>query len=98
CHFTPLYGDPATDVQSATDASRRYTTVDDVVRRPEHGFVAVMGGDVHNYERYRAHLTGPDGERELPYVVCGGGGVFIGQTFWMPEVAIDESLDAQPDH
>jgi hypothetical protein len=65
-----------------------YATVDDVVRRQQNGFVAAMGGDVHNYQRYIAHLPASESEpqRDLPYVVCGGGGVFIGQTWWLDRI------------
>ena len=43
-------------------------TVDDIVRAPEHNYVAAIGGDIHNYQRYpvrpgrRAHPALP-GER-----------------------------------
>lgn len=99
CHFTGVATDSPLNVQSSEEPGRWYTSVDDVVRRPENGFVAVLGGDVHNYQRYLARITGPCARgRVLPYVVCGGGGVFIGQTSWMDKVKIDESNDAQPDH
>jgi Calcineurin-like phosphoesterase len=32
-------------------------TVDDIVRAPEHRYVAVIGGDVHNYQRYSVLLS-----------------------------------------
>jgi hypothetical protein len=97
CHFTPVPGDSQTEVSSAVP-NLRYTSVDDIVRRPENGFVAVIGGDVHNYQRYVAHITAPNShERVLPYLVCGGGGVFIGQTYWIEPVDIDEAQDAEPD-
>jgi Calcineurin-like phosphoesterase len=42
-------------------------TVDDIVRKPEHRYVAVIGGDVHNYQRYSVLLSdeGPASE-DLP--------------------------------
>ena len=30
----------------------RFKTVDDIVREPAHGYLAAIGGDVHNYQRY----------------------------------------------
>lgn len=35
-------------------------TVDEIVREPDHKYVAVIGGDVHNYQRYSAKLPGRD--------------------------------------
>jgi hypothetical protein len=32
-------------------------TVDDIVRAPEHRYVAAIGGDVHNYQRYSVLLS-----------------------------------------
>jgi calcineurin-like phosphoesterase family protein len=69
-----------------------YRTVDDVVRRQQSGFVAVLGGDVHNYQRYLAHIRSHADTRQLPYVVCGGGGVFVSQTAWLPRIDIDEEV------
>ena len=42
-------------------------TVDDIVRAPEHRYVAAIGGDVHNYQRYSV-LVSDEGPRtpELP--------------------------------
>jgi hypothetical protein len=52
----------------------RELTVDDVVRDPRHDYVAVIGGDIHNYQRYPVRLE--DGRR-IDYVVCGGSGAFM---------------------
>jgi hypothetical protein len=79
-------------------AGRVFGSVDDVVREPDHDFVAVIGGDVHNYQRYHTCIsrTPTAGEptqrtRILDYVVSGGGGVFLGQTQDYPlPIAIDE--------
>jgi hypothetical protein len=72
-----------------------YWSIDDVVRPVENGFVAVIGGDVHNYQRYLAHIGEPGGDDHvLPYVVCGGGGVYIGQTAWLDLVQLDEPAGA----
>lgn len=52
-------------------------TIDEVVRAPEHNYIAAIGGDIHNYQRYPVHL--PDG-RTLLYLVSGGGGAFMHET------------------
>jgi len=74
-----------------------YCSVDDVVRRPENLFVAAGGGDVHNYQRYVADITREGRRHVLPYFVCGGGGVFIGQTYWLADVAIDGATRPEAD-
>jgi hypothetical protein len=61
--------------------SRR--TVDDIVRDPQHGYVAAIGGDIHNYQRYPVTLA--DGRR-LQYIVAGGGGAFMHATHKIPNI------------
>jgi hypothetical protein len=96
CTFTPSPGTPATHVDSKNFPGLSYQSVDDIIRHPMSGFVAAMGGDVHNYERYIAHITDQKGaERVSPYVVCGGGGVVIGQTYWMGEISVHEQVGDQ---
>jgi hypothetical protein len=60
-------------------------TVDDIVREPEHGYVAAIGGDIHNYQRYPVKLS--DGRR-LEYIVAGGGGAFMHATHRIDRVDI----------
>jgi hypothetical protein len=61
-------------------------TVDDIVRDPRHRYVAAMGGDVHNYQRYRVQLAPrPLAHRDPPlseiaYIVAGGSGAFLSAT------------------
>ncbi len=57
-------------------------TVDDVVRDPAHNYVAAIGGDVHNYQRYPVRVEG----RLIQYVVSGGGGAFMHATHTIPRV------------
>ena len=44
-------------------------TVDDIVRKPEHRYVAAIGGDIHNYQRYRIRVKGDPGPTY--YIVSG---------------------------
>ncbi|MGW0945573.1 metallophosphoesterase family protein [Streptomyces sp. NPDC002623] len=60
-------------------------TVDDIVSAPEHRYVAAIGGDIHNYQRYPVRLA--DG-RTLQYVVSGGGGAFMHATHTIPRVSV----------
>ncbi|WP_326671857.1 metallophosphoesterase family protein [Streptomyces canus] len=59
-------------------------TVDDIVRAPEHHYVAAIGGDIHNYQRYPVDVDG----RTLQYVVSGGGGAFMHATHTIPHISI----------
>lgn len=59
-------------------------TVDDIVRDPAHHYVAAIGGDIHNYQRYPVPVDG----RTIQYVVAGGGGAFMHATHTIPRVDI----------
>jgi Calcineurin-like phosphoesterase len=59
-------------------------TVDDVVRDPENNYVAAIGGDIHNYQRYPMPVDG----RTIQYVVSGGGGAFMHATHTIPKVDV----------
>jgi hypothetical protein len=59
-------------------------TVDDIVRAPEHGYVAAIGGDIHNYQRYSVNVSGR--EAPLHYIVSGGGGAYMSATHRIPKV------------
>jgi hypothetical protein len=53
------------------------TTVDDIVTDPDHNYIAAIGGDIHNYQRYPVEL---DDGRTVLYLVSGGGGAFMHET------------------
>ena len=61
-------------------------TVDDVVRDAGANYVAAIGGDIHNYQRYPVTL--PDG-RCVQYIVSGGGGAFMHATHQIPKVDLE---------
>jgi calcineurin-like phosphoesterase family protein len=52
-------------------------TVDEIVLDPDHGYLAAIGGDIHNYQRYPVSVGGG---RRIQYVVSGGGGAFMNGT------------------
>jgi Calcineurin-like phosphoesterase len=58
-------------------------TVDEIVQAPEHNYIAAIGGDVHNYQRYPVVLE--DG-RTIQYIVSGGGGAFMNETHKIPNI------------
>jgi hypothetical protein len=57
--------------------------VDEIVTAPEHNYIAAIGGDIHNYQRYPVEL--PDG-RTMLYLVSGGGGAFMHETHTIPNL------------
>jgi hypothetical protein len=61
-------------------------TVDDIVRDARAKYVAAIGGDIHNYQRYPVTL--PDGRR-VQYVVSGGGGAFMHATHQIPRIDLE---------
>ena len=62
-------------------------TVDDIVRDPEHDYVAAIGGDIHNYQRYSVRVGGRD--EPIHYIVSGGGGAYMHATHKIPKVDLD---------
>jgi len=48
-------------------------TGDEVVRDPTNNYIAALGGDIHNYQRYPV----PVGDGTIQYIVSGGGGAFV---------------------
>ncbi|MCQ0014369.1 metallophosphoesterase family protein [Actinomadura madurae] len=62
-------------------------TVDEIVRDPAHNYVAAIGGDIHNYQRYPVRTA--DG-RTIQYIVAGGGGAFMHATHTIPRTRVVE--------
>lgn len=76
----PLYVDGKRHPSLIEDG---HGTVDDIVTSSENNYVAAIGGDVHNYQRYPVTLK--DG-RTLQYIVNGGGGAGTQGTHKIPRV------------
>lgn len=66
-------------------------TVDDVVRDPANGYVAAIGGDIHNYQRYAVRVGGR--KDPLHYFVSGGGGAYMSATHRIPRVELPGSAE-----
>ncbi|GAA1827249.1 metallophosphoesterase family protein [Actinomadura chokoriensis] len=62
-------------------------TVDEIVRDPAHHYVAAIGGDIHNYQRYPVRT---DDGRTIQYIVSGGGGAFMHATHTIPRTHVVE--------
>lgn len=61
-----------------------FHTVDDVARHEPYRYVAAIGGDTHNFQRYDVTLRQDGGERPFHYVVSGGGGAYMSETHTIP--------------
>jgi hypothetical protein len=59
-------------------------TVDEIVTARAHNYIAAIGGDIHNYQRYPVRL--PDA-RTMMYIVSGGGGAFMHETHTIPNIS-----------
>ena len=77
----PLYVDNRRDPGLIAD---RDFTIDDVVRDPENNYVAAIGGDIHNYQRYPVDISG----RTIQYIVSGGGGAFMHATHTIEKISL----------
>ncbi|MDX6687342.1 MAG: hypothetical protein QOF86_3470 [Baekduia sp.] len=61
-------------------------TVDDVVCDPAANYVAAIGGDIHNYQRYPVTVAGG---RCVQHIVAGGGGAFMHATHQIPRITLE---------
>ena len=87
----------------AADEPGAYMTVDDIVREPAHGYVAAIGGDTHNYQRYTVRVGGESGgdaagteDGRIEYVVAGGGGAFLSATHRIGLVDVKSHPQSRP--
>jgi hypothetical protein len=58
-------------------------TINEIVADPAHGFIATIGGDTHNYQRY---LLRRDDKPDQVHLVSGGGGAFTHGTHTIPRL------------
>lgn len=77
----PIYGDGHYTPGTIEDGG----TVDEVIRDPEANFIAVVSGEIHNYQRYPVTV---EGGRTVQYVVCGAGGAFTQGTHTIRPIEI----------
>lgn len=83
----PLYVDDQRRpgrIEGAENAS-----VDDIVRDPAHNYVAAIGGDIHNYQRYPVAVR----DRVIHYIVSGGGGAFMHATHTIRKTRLVDEHD-----
>ncbi|PZS25223.1 MAG: hypothetical protein DLM59_20590 [Pseudonocardiales bacterium] len=85
-HPCVIAGGPVRD--PARSGAHFFHSVADIVAHPPHGYVACLGGDIHNFQHYRV-----DG---FEHVVAGGGGAYMSATHPIP-VALQVAGGPQPD-
>lgn len=57
--------------------------IDPIVTDPANNYIAAIGGDDHNYQRYAVHVPGG---RTIQYLVAGGSGAYLSATHQIPDV------------
>jgi hypothetical protein len=75
------------------DAERRTTpigesgaTVNEIVEDPASRYIAVIGGDIHNFQRYPVRQ--PDG-RTIQHIVSGAAGAYTKATHKIPKATVE---------
>jgi hypothetical protein len=76
----PLVVDGRVEPGSIAGAPGGFGSVLEVVHHAPFRYLASIGGDVHNYQRYPVRL----GDRVVHHVVSGGGGAFMHATHLIP--------------
>jgi hypothetical protein len=85
CRITDHAGHDAPVVlgeQTTGGEQTRFTSVDEIVRHEPFGYVASIGGDIHNFQHYRVVLA--EEGRPFDYIVSGGGGAYMSATHPIP--------------
>jgi hypothetical protein len=85
----PIYADGRYDPGAIEGGG----SIDAIVRDPACNYVAVVSGEVHNYQRYPVAV---EGGRTVQYVVCGAGGAFTQGTHTVGRIAIPNPNPAHP--
>jgi hypothetical protein len=62
----------------------RSGTVNAIVDDPQNRYIAVIGGDIHNYQRYPVETGG----RTIQHIVSGAAGAYTKATHKIPKVAL----------
>ncbi|MGI8461122.1 MAG: hypothetical protein ACR2OC_05730, partial [Solirubrobacterales bacterium] len=70
-------------------ATEERASVDDFVRDPANGYVAAIGGDVHNHQRYEVEV---EAGRRIQYIVSGGGGAYLSATHRFGRIDLGDEL------
>lgn len=88
---TPIYVNNHRQEIAIEDGAGSFASVYEIVSEPAHNYVAAIGGDIHNYQRYPVQARG----RTIQYIVSGGGGAFLHATHTIPAVDVDGVTEAE---
>ncbi|HEY9264615.1 MAG TPA: metallophosphoesterase [Mycobacterium sp.] len=80
----PLLVDGTVHPCSIANAPDGFESVLSVVHSAGFNYVAVIGGDVHNYQHYPATVVANETTRTIHHIVSGGGGAFMHATHLVP--------------
>jgi hypothetical protein len=72
--------------RKTTEISGSKDTVNELVDDPAHRYIAVMGGDIHNYQRYPVQHE--DG-RIVQHIVSGAAGAYTKATHKIPKATVE---------
>jgi hypothetical protein len=72
----PLVVDGGVQPCRITGATGEFSRVLEIVHDPRFRYLASIGGDIHNYQRYPVRI----GDRTVQHLVSGGGGAFMHAT------------------
>ncbi len=78
----PLLVDGESHPCAVTGSPGGFDSVLDIVHHDAFRYAAVIGGDIHNYQRYPVRR----GTRTVQHVVSGGGGAFMHATHLIPRI------------
>ena len=89
----PLVVDGAVDPCPIAGAPSGFDSVLEVVHHAPFRYVASIGGDIHNYQRYPVRVGGS----VVQHVVSGGGGAFMHATHLIPKLDPERVLGVTED-
>ncbi|MGH7540252.1 MAG: metallophosphoesterase, partial [Gemmatimonadota bacterium] len=72
--------------RKTTEISGTKETVNALVDDPAHRYIAVMGGDIHNYQRYPVRH---DDGRVVQHIVSGAAGAYTKATHKIPRATVE---------
>jgi hypothetical protein len=83
---------PLPDGVAGANGGPAFGSVDEIVRCPEHRYVASIGGDIHNFQHYEDEGS----TQPFHYVVSGGGGAYMSATHPLAITGPDEGATDDP--
>ena len=86
----PLLVNGHTNVCKIVGAPSGFDSVLSIVHHKAFNYIAVIGGDTHNYQHYPATVGDERDRRIVHHIVSGGGGAFMHATHLIPIIEPDK--------